>query len=107
MSKEEPTIAGYRALLESGHAAVRGQLHTTPDDPEMLSALQQYRSIFAMMDAMTVEEEKAPLDAIDSTGIRRLARAAETSDQEVIKFLFSYRDYCEQVLRANRDSGPN
>ena len=100
---QEPTIGGYRAVLESGHAAARGMLRRTPDDADMRSGLEQYRRIFAMLDSMTEEEEAAPFDVIDSERIRRIASSAGTTDQEVIQLLFSYREYYEKRLRVIRD----
>lgn len=50
---------------------------------------------------MTKEEKDAPLEIIDSERIRRIASSADTTDQEVIQTLFSYRQYCETVLRAD------
>ena len=97
----EPSIDGYRALLDQGRAAVQGQLRRNPDDSQLRSALEQYRQGYAMIDAMTAAEKKSPLDAIDSVGIRRIAKASDARDQDVKLFLFSYRDYCEQTLRIN------
>lgn len=54
---------------------------------------------------MTVEEQKAPFELIDAERLRRIARGAGTTDQEVIQLLFSYRDYCEQMLRLNWEQG--
>lgn len=87
-------------MLDEGHAAVQGQLRTNPDDQQLRSGLDQYRRMYSMIDAMTAAEQRAPLDEIDSVAIRRLAEASGSTDQDVIGFLFSYRDYCEVTLRA-------
>jgi signal recognition particle GTPase len=52
-----------------------------------------------MLDAMTVEERSAPMEVIDSGRIRRIAKGAGAGDQDVIRLLFNYENYCEMILR--------
>jgi signal recognition particle GTPase len=94
------TVAEYRVLLAHGQAAVRGQLRTTPNDQSLISGLREYRRIFGMLDAMTLEERLDPISVMDSGRIRRVAQGAGVADQEVIQLLFSFRDFCEQVGQA-------
>jgi signal recognition particle GTPase len=95
-----PTVAEYRVLLAHGQDAVRGQLRAAPDDKKLVAGMREYRRIFGILDAMKPEERLDPIGVMDSGRIRRVAQGAGVADQEVIQFLFSYRDFCEQVGRA-------
>ena len=101
MAFPQPSIAEFRKSLHREHAAVRGQLRTTPNDVSLQTGLREYRRIFGMLDAMTTEEKSSPFAVIDSGRIRRIARGAGSTDQEVIQLMFSYRDFCEQIARLN------
>lgn len=100
MAMPLPSVADFRKILHSGQAAVRGQLRVRPGDESLQGALVEYRRTFGMLDAMTKDEESSPLTVIDSTRIRRIACGAGATDQQVIQLLFSYRDFCEQFMRA-------
>ena len=96
----QPNIAEFRNLPRSGHGMVRDQLRRTPGDTSMRNAVHVYRRMFGIIDAMTAVERASPFAEIDSGRIRRIARGAGTTDQEVIQWLFCYRDFCETWLRG-------
>lgn len=101
MAERQPNIADFRSMLDRGYGAVRDLWHARPNDKSLQNVLCEYHRMFGMLDAMTPEERSSPLAVIDSGRICRIARGAGTTDQELIQLLFSYRDYCEQVHRAN------
>ena len=100
MADQQPNIADFRSMLDRGYGAVCDQLHVRPNDESLQTVLSEYHRMFGILDAMTTEERSSPLVVIDSGRIRRIARGAGTTDQELIRLLYSYRDYCEQTLRA-------
>jgi signal recognition particle GTPase len=97
----EPTISGFRRLLERGYAAVRSEAHARRMEAQFETSLREYRIIFGILNAMTAAERASPQKSIDADRIRRIARGAGARDQDVIQVLFSFREYCEQVLRDN------
>ena len=101
MAEQQPNITDFRSMLDRGYGSVREQLHARPNDKSLRAVLSEYHRMFGILDAMTPEEQFSPLAVIDSGRIYRIARGAGTTDQELIQLIFSYRDYCEQVLRTN------
>ena len=105
MALPQPSIVEYRQFLLRGCSAVRGQLRTTPYDASLRQGLCEYCRSFGMLDAMTALEKATPFEVIDSGRIRRIARGAGVKDPEVIQLLFSFRDFCEQLMRARWTDG--
>jgi signal recognition particle GTPase len=99
MPVQPPDFTGFRQAYDRGYAQVQGRLRTSPDDPALHQAIREYRRIFGMLDAMTDEERSAPMEIIDSGRIRRIAKGAGARDQDVIRLLFNYENYCEMILR--------
>ena len=102
MDVPQSYIAEFRQLLNSGRAAVRGMLRMTPNEQPLQAAVRQYDRCFGILDAMTMDEKTSPLTVINANRIRRIARGAGTTDQEVIQFVYSLRDFCEQLSRMSR-----
>lgn len=95
MLEQAPNIADFR-----GQSAVLAQLQIKPNDEKIKVVLRQYDRTFGMLDSMTNAERLSPLSLIDSGRIRRIARGAGATDQELIQLLFNYQQYCELILRS-------
>lgn len=90
----------FRRLLEDGRSALMGMLRQRPDDSKLIDGLREYREIFGTLDSMTAKEAMIPFELIDASRLRRIAQGAGVRDQKVIQVLFSYREFSEQMLRA-------
>jgi signal recognition particle GTPase len=100
MSEQLPNITDFRSMVVRGQSAVLAEWQMRPDDAKIKAALSQYDRIFGMLDSMTNAERLSPVALIDSGRIRRIARGAGSTDQEVIQLLFNYQQYCELILRS-------
>ena len=90
----------FRRLFGDGRATVMGMLRQTPNDSKLLEGLREYRETFGILDSMTAKAAMTPFELIDASRLRRIAQGAGVRDQKVIQVMFSYREFCEQVLRA-------
>ena len=90
----------FRRLLGDGRSTVTGMLRQNTDDPKLIDGLREYRETFGILDSMTAKEATSPFELIDASRLRRIAQGAGVRDQKVIQVLFSYREFCEQILRA-------
>lgn len=100
MADQQPNVADFRSTLAQGYQKVRDQLRDGTNSESIQAVLSEYHRIFGLLDSMTNEERSSPLATIDASRLRRIARGAGTTDQELIQVLFSYQNYCEVVLRA-------
>lgn len=87
-------------MVVRGQTAVLAELQLQPNNEKIKAALIQYDHLLGMLDSMTTAERLSPFSLIDSGRIRRIARGAGVTDQEVIQLLFNYQQYSELILRS-------